>query len=312
MAVNYLRVSVTDRCNLRCIYCMPREGISKVVSDDILSFEEIEHFVRLSVDWGIDKIRITGGEPLIRKDVIRLIRSLSKIKGIKDISMTTNGLLLSRYAEELKNAGLKRINISLDTLKEDRFIKITRFQGLDNVLEGIRKAKAAGLSPIKINMVVIKGINDDEVIDFAELALKETLVVRFIECLPILNNYEFVPNHKIKQVIEKKFGRLKVRRGLFGSNHGPAENFQMMNSSGVIGFISPLSQPFCNGCNRLRLTSRGLLKSCLFSDFVVDLKKALAEKRDEEIKTLFELAVKNKPKQRNLNLDTCHMFKIGG
>lgn len=312
MAVSYLRISITDRCNLRCIYCMPHGGISKIDSEEILRFEEIEHFVRLSVDWGIEKIRITGGEPLLRKDVVRLIRMLSQIRGLNDISMTTNGLLLSRYAKELKNAGLKRVNISLDTLKKDKFMKITRFDGLDNVLEGIKKAKQEGLSPIKINTVIIKGINDDEVIDFAKLTLNEPLIVRFIECLPILNNYQFVPNNKIKQVIEGEFGKLEASRGFPESTPGPAENFRIRNSSGAIGFISPLSQPFCNRCNRLRLTSTGLLRPCLLSDFELDLKGALREGRDKEIKTLFELAIKNKPKGHNLNFSTCHMFRIGG
>lgn len=312
MAINYLRISVTDRCNLRCIYCMPQEGISAMASDEILRFEEIERFVRLSVGWGIDKIRITGGEPLIRKDIVMLIRLLSKIKGINDISMTTNGLLLSRYAKELKAAGLNRVNISLDTLKKDRFMKIARFNGLDNVLEGIKKAREEGLSPIKINVVIIKGINDGEVIDFVKLTLREPLIVRFIECLPILNNYQFVPSNEIKQVIEGEFGKLEAKRGLLDSNHGPAENFQIKNSSGAIGFISPLSHPFCDRCNRLRLTSTGLLRPCLFSDFEVDLKKPLKEGRGEEIKTLFEKAIKNKPEQHNLNFSTCHMFRIGG
>jgi len=302
---------------------MPQEGINKIASREVLRFEEIERFVRLSTHWGIDKIRITGGEPLVRKDIVRLIRMLSEIRGINDISMTTNGLLLTKFAYELKRAGLKRVNISLDTLKKDRFMKITGFNELDNVLDGIERAKEEGLNPIKINAVIIKGINDDEVIEFARLTLNEPLIVRFIECLPILNNYQFVPNNKIKQAIEGEFGKLEELKGIVEANHGPADNFQIRNSLGAIGFISALSNPFCDRCNRLRLTSTGLLRSCLLSDFEIDFKKTLKEGTDAEIRALFELAIKNKPKlpksfgylqpeAHNVNFNTCHMFSIGG
>lgn len=312
VTIDYLRLSITNDCNLNCLYCRPCTShpfIPFEKQDEALSSEEMIDIVKVLVANGIRKVRITGGEPLLREDVVGLVEMLSRMKGLEEISMTTNGTFLAKRARQLKRAGLSRINISLDTLKRDKYIDITGKDCLNEVFQGIEEALYMEFLPVKLNVVIMKGINEDEVLDFAKLTLNEPLIVRFIECLPILNNYEFIPNNKIKQGIEWKFGKLKAKRGV---HHGPAENFQIKNSLGGIGFISPLSQPFCNKCNRLRLTSTGLLRPCLFSDFEVDLNKALKEGREEEIKTLFEVAIKNKPKQHNLDFSTCHMYRIGG
>jgi cyclic pyranopterin phosphate synthase len=291
---------------------MPQIGIPKIASHEILDFEDIDYFVKLSIGWGINKVRITGGEPLVRKDIVTLIEMLSKINGIEELSMTTNGLLLSGYAKELKKAGLRRVNISLDTLRNDRFREITGFSGLENVLEGIKTAQEEALNPVKINVVVIKGINDDEVAEFAELTMNEPVIVRFIEHMPMINNYEYVSNNTIKQVIEERFGKLEPTGRFLESNNGPAEQFRIKSSCGAVGFISAFSTPFCSKCNRLRLTSTGILKPCLASNSEVDIKEALKERKDEDIKNLFELAVRNKPETPCPEFRTCYMSRIGG
>jgi cyclic pyranopterin phosphate synthase len=299
--INYLRISVTDRCNLRCIYCMPPEGISWIPHTEILSYEEIVAIVQIAAGLGINKIRLTGGEPLVRAELPELIRMLSEIKGIDEVSMTTNGTLLKAYAKELKQAGLKRVNISLDTLRADRFRYITRCGELKDVLDGIEAAMDADLRPVKVNMVVMRGINDDEILDFANMTYKKEWHVRFIELMPFTEVTGFVPSSELRQHI-KLLGPLEPCLSLIGN--GPAEYYRLPGAKGTIGFISPISEPFCSSCNRLRLTSNGQLCPCLLADDGVDLKQPLrnllASKLPQEIKRLILKAVALKPEHHHL------------
>jgi len=296
--ISYLRISVTDRCNLRCIYCMPEGGVSLVRHEDILTYEEICKAAQAAAELGITKIRLTGGEPLVRSGLPQLVRMLSKIDAIDDISLTTNGTLLSQYAAELKSAGLKRVNVSLDTLRPDRFKFITRLgDNLDGVLEGIQAARTVGLNPVKVNMVVMAGINDDEVVEFAAKTIEEEWHVRFIELMPvsegsIMRKY-FVPASEIKKSLEM-LGKLEPGLPIVGN--GPARYFRFPGARGSVGFITPISEHFCFGCNRLRLTADGKLLPCLLSQEEIDVKRALRQDMSTgELKKLFQEAVARKP-----------------
>ena len=298
--IDYLRISITDRCNLRCIYCMPAEGVKNLPHSEVLRYEEIATVAQAAASIGINKLRLTGGEPLVRLGLSDLIRMLSKIKGIDDIALTTNGILLKRFASELKEAGLKRVNISLDSLKKDRYQHITRTGQIKDALEGIEFAKEIGLNPVKINMVVIKGTNDDEVTDFARLSIEKGWHVRFIEPMPFVDNttFSFVP---IGEIIE----RLKVLGTLepypSGNGNGPAKYYKFAGASGTIGFISPLSECFCSSCNRLRLTVDGMLRPCLMSDHELDLKPALRNGGTlDDIKLSLLHAIEAKPERHKL------------
>lgn len=312
--ITYLRVSVTDRCNLRCIYCMPPGGIKPLRHEDILRFEEIEEIVRYSIDWGIDKVRITGGEPLVRKGVVYLVEILANLKGVEDLSMTTNGILLKGYAKDLKNAGLQRINISLDSLDANKFHRITKVGKLSLILNGIEEALKRDLDPVKINVVVMKGINDDEVLDFAKMSLSRPLHIRFIEYMPFgykgfAKENRFFPTSQIKERLEE-LGEL-IPAEVRGA--GPAKSFRFKKSSGTIGFITPMSEHFCATCNRLRLTADGRLYPCLFSDYGVDIKTPLRTGAGyREIRKLFEEALKNKPEKHSIKGNNQVMSKIGG
>ncbi len=311
--IDYLRISVTDRCNLRCIYCMPPEGIPLIPHDEILSFEEITAVVRVAVDMGINKIRLTGGEPLVRSEIAKLISMIASIDGIKDISMSTNGILLSKYASELTDAGLNRVNISLDTLRYDRFKYITRTDNFSDVLKGIDAAFKVGLNPVKINMVPLKGVNEDEILDFAKLTLEEGWHVRFIEHMSIHENVIPIPNHILFQTIET-LGQLEPFFDLSGN--GPARYYRLPGASGTIGFISPVSEPFCQQCNRLRLSSSGILYPCLFSEAGIDIKQVLrSSASSEEIKNQLKIAIKRKPEKHplaNEKIPGKYMSRIGG
>lgn len=301
--INYLRVSVTDRCNLRCIYCMSPEGVPWMSHSEILSYEEISAVVRIAAELGINKVRLTGGEPLIRAELPELVRMLSEVKGIDDISLTTNGTLLKKYAMELKQAGLKRVNISLDTFKSDRFRYITRCGELKDALDGIDAAMNADLHPVKINMVVMRGINDDEVLDFARMTCKQGWHVRFIERMPFTEMAEVVPSDELRQRIMAIGSLLKTESYQLSaiSSNGPARYYRLSGASGTIGFISPITEPFCSDCNRLRLTSNGRLCPCLLSDEGVDLKQPLrSEVSSEEIKRLISKAVALKSERHHL------------
>ncbi len=299
--INYLRISVTDRCNLRCIYCMPAQGITLLPHSEILSYEEVQAVAQAAAALGINKLRLTGGEPLVRLGLSQLVAMLSKIQGIDDIALTTNGVLLGRYAAQLREAGLKRVNVSLDTLKRDRFHRITRHDKLDDVLDGIETAKAVGLNPVKVNMVVIPGINDDEVLDFARLTVKEGWHVRFIERMPFGagDGSSFIPTREIQERL-LSLGPLEPCRHRHGN--GPAKYFRFPGEAGTVGFIAPLSQHFCFNCNRLRLTVDGKLRPCLLSDDEVDLKAHLrCGASVEELKGLIQQAVAQKPERHHLS-----------
>jgi cyclic pyranopterin phosphate synthase len=292
--IDYLRISVTDRCNLRCIYCMPPEGVPQMPHSEVLSYEEIRAVVQAAAELGISKIRLTGGEPLVRADFPELIKMLSQIRGVTDLCLTTNGTLLRNYAPELKQAGLSRINVSLDTLKPDRFRCITRLGRLKDVLDGVSAGKEAGFSPVKINTVVMRGINDDEILDFARMTYKEGWHVRFIELMPFKDIAEFVPSSGLRQRITS-LGRLEPTPSITGN--GPAMTYHLAGARGTIGFISPLTEPsFCSRCNRMRLTPDGKLRPCLLAEDEIDLKMPLRNNAPiEELKRLILNAVASKP-----------------
>lgn len=318
--INYLRISVTDRCNLRCCYCMPEEGVRSMPHGEILRLEEIEEIVRAASLVGIKKVRLTGGEPLLRRGLEDLIRRISKIPGIDDITLTTNGLLLPARAQALKEAGLKRVNISLDTLREDRYREITRVGNLSEAWEGIQSALAAGLHPVKLNNVVIRGINDDEVVTMARLTVNRPLHLRFIELMPIgVSNAwavdRFVPAAEIADVINKKLGRLLPVKKPKGD--GPAKYYRLKGAEGTVGFITSMSDHFCEKCNRLRLTSSGGLRPCLYDSREIDLKTPLRRGATlREIADLLLDAVASKPDRHHMqegwrDKQRC-MSQIGG
>jgi len=301
--INYLRISVTDRCNLRCMYCMPAEGVKLVSHQDVLTYEEIYTIARAAAELGISKVRITGGEPLVRLGLPELIWMLRGIDAIDDISLTTNGILLSRYASELKRAGLRRVNISLDTLRQDRFEFITGSDyPLSQVLQGIEASRSVGLSPVKLNMVVMAGINDDELASFAQKTIDEDWHVRFIELMPFrgvsTKSSQFVPVSQMRKRLEV-LGKLEPCNPSIGN--GPAKYFRFPKAKGTTGFITPVSEHFCFQCNRLRLTADGKLRPCLMADDEVDLKEPLRGGVSPlGLKRLIEEAVTSKPLRHGL------------
>ncbi len=306
--ISYLRISVTDRCNLRCIYCMPPQGVPKRPHDEILSYEEIETVVRTAAELGITKVRLTGGEPLVRPGIVDLVRMLARVEGIDDLAMTTNGILLSDYAQALAQAGLQRVNVSLDTLRPERFRRITRCGSLENVLAGMQAARAAGLEPIKINTVVIRGMNDDEAVDFARKTVEPGWHMRFIELMPIgtgtqvANDWQNrgVSAKEVREQIESTLGKLIPAKIAVGN--GPARYYRLPDAKGTIGFITPISEHFCYQCNRLRLTADGHLRPCLLSDAEIDLRTPLRAGADvEQVKTLIRQAIESKPMRHHLN-----------
>jgi len=300
--INYLRISVTDRCNLRCIYCMPADGVSLMSHNDILSYEEIYTVARAAAEMGINKVRLTGGEPLVRAGLPELVQMLAGIDTIDDISLTTNGTMLAEHAAELKQAGLQRVNISLDTLRADRFGQITRCGNLEDTLKGIEVARAVGLDPVKINVVVMAGVNDDELPDFAARTVSEGWHVRFIELMP-LNGDEPVAS-KLVSVREMKhrldpLGKMEPCRVNVGN--GPAKYFSLPQATGTIGFITPVTEHFCYHCNRLRLTADGKLRPCLLSEDEVDLREPLRRGASAaKLKGLIEEAIARKPRGHKL------------
>jgi cyclic pyranopterin phosphate synthase len=303
--INYLRISITDRCNLRCIYCVPPTGERKLEHKDILRYEELLRIVRIAIELGIHKIRLTGGEPFVRKGIREFIPKLMSIDGLDDVSLTTNGVYLKDHLDMLKAAGIGRINVSIDSLKRLNFKFITRFDYFTRVWEGIEMARDMGFSPIKLNVVVMKGINDNEVLDFGRLAIERPYHIRFIECMPIglqANSLAFTPNSEIEKALVNEFGPLIPVSS--GENDGPARRFRFEGGEGEIGFISPISHPFCQGCNRLRLTANGMLLPCLLSDREVSIKDPLRRGcLDGELIEAFSKAVHLKPQHHPLNLD---------
>ena len=300
--IDYLRVSVTDRCNLRCLYCMPPEGVVPSEHKDILTYEEIVRIVEIGAGLGVKKVRLTGGEPLARKNITFLISSLKKIRGIKDLSMTTNGTLLEKYAREIAEAGLDRVNVSIDSFIPDRYSKITRGGSLDAVLRGLSAAERAGLHPIKINMVPIRGVNEDEVRDFARLTMDSDFHVRFIEFMPSGRNDYWSPERYITtDEIRRTIETIAPLTPVHVRKNGPSRYFRLKGAKGVIGFISALTHHFCADCNRMRLTADGKLRPCLFSETEIDLRTALRSGApDSEIERLFRLSIEIKPEGHNM------------
>lgn len=315
--INYLRISVTDRCNLRCCYCMP-EGVQDVGMKNILTFEEIWEIVRTGVSLGITHIRITGGEPLVRKGCVNLIRGIREIPGVETITMTTNGVLLGNYAKQLKEAGVDGVNISLDTLDPEEFFKITGKRELQEVLEGIRAAKTAGL-PVKLNAVNRKELDPIPLVRYAQ---EENLPLRFIEMMPVGYGKKYVgrSNEELRETLEAVCGKAECmtnREELSRMGSGPAVYYQFSDLKVPVGFISAIHGKFCDTCNRVRLTAEGYLKLCLCYDEGEDLRRVLREGEKENLRTIMEQTIFRKPAAHCFEhpaemTETHEMVKIGG
>jgi cyclic pyranopterin phosphate synthase len=316
-----LRISVTDRCNIRCFYCMPDENVRFLPRRDILSFEEMERFVRVVAAMGVNKLRLTGGEPLVRSDLPRLVERLAAIPGIYDIALTTNAILLAEQAPALKDAGLSRINISLDALTEDTFRRIARRDGLDRVLAGIQAAKAVGFEKIRLNAVAIKGITEPEIVPLTNFAREHSMEMRFIEFMPLdaENNWQHdqvLSGEEIRRLIEEAIGPLEPAERPDPSQ--PATDFVFTDGSGSIGFINPVTQPFCHDCNRLRLTAEGKVRNCLFSTVEWDARVIMRSGgTDVELAELIRDCVRAKKPGHGIDSADFHkperaMYQIGG
>jgi cyclic pyranopterin phosphate synthase len=317
--LTYLRISITDRCNLRCAYCLPYEGTQRLDHADILRYEEILRIVRVGVRLGISKVRITGGEPLVRKGIYDFLSQLSALPGIQDLSLTTNGVLLEENLDRIRSAGVRRINVSLDTLRPERYRDITGVDAYARVWSGIRAALAAGLRPVKINAVALSGVNDDELVDLARLSLDFPLHVRFIEFMPIGRS-------RIGSRPPLLVPEIRSRIGVLGElipierteMDGPAQRYRFAGAAGEVGFIPAISHSFCSRCNRLRLTANGQLRPCLLSDRQEDLKEPLrAGCSDDDLAAIFLEATRHKPSDHNLSVGEpahvcCQMRSIGG
>jgi len=317
MKVDYLRISVTDKCNLRCVYCQPLGGCDLIDRKEILRLEEIHRITRLFTQCGITKVRLTGGEPLFRRNIVYLVRELAAVAEIEDLSLTTNGVLLGQMAAELKQAGLKRVNVSIDSAEKNSYKQITGFDLLSKVTEGIYKAIEVGLSPVKTNSVIIKGINVSQILPLAEMSVCLPAAVRFIEYYPT-SKYtrpagDYVPNSEVRRIIEDRFGTLSP--ALTRPSNGPALYFKIKNSAWTIGFISGRSSMFCHKCNRLRLTSDGKLKPCLYSAHSYDLKKLIRSRMsDRQLLNQLKRIISQKSNYTRLNstAEEFSMRKVGG
>lgn len=299
--INYLRLSVTDRCDMRCLYCMPAEGIPKLDHCEVLSYEELHQLAAAAVAVGIEKIRVTGGEPLVRKGIVNFLQRLATIPGLRQLVLTTNGQLLAGMAAELRRAGVQRLNISLDSLRPKVFARITRCGDLERVLAGIKAAEEVGL-PIKLNMVVMRGINDNEIADFAALTLKKDCSVRFIEYMPTKTEEGWqslvVPGDEILARLGRDYPFTPIIRGELA---GPAREFRIAGAKGNIGVITALSGHFCQDCNRIRTTASGKIRNCLFSAEEFDLRALLARGDAGAIQTELRRLVSVKPARHAMN-----------
>ena len=310
--MEYLRVSVTDRCNYRCIYCMPEDGVDKLCHTDMLSFEEIIQIVKAAVSLGTRKVRITGGEPLVRKGIVSLCKSISEIDGVQELSMTTNASILAPMAQELYDAGIHRINISLDTLNPEKFARLTRKGTLSDAIEGIRAAIKCGMNPVKINTVLIGGFNDDEILDLVNLTMQYPVHVRFIELMPIGHTTEFGKEAYLP--VDTVLERVPQLVPVEGEKTAVAKLYTLPGAKGKVGLISPVSNHFCSDCNRLRLTSDGKLKPCLHSAHEIPVRNL----HGEELKQAIEKAVNLKPERhaelsaQSRSQSARDMNKIGG
>jgi GTP 3',8-cyclase len=303
-AIKSVRVSVTDKCNFRCRYCMPAEGLEWLARDEVLSFEEIERLVGLLAAMGVDEVRLTGGEPLVRREVPVLVEKLARLEGVRDLSLTTNGVLLDRLAGPLVAAGLRRINVSLDSLSHVRFAEITRRDALDRVLAGLAEAERyPELRPIKVNCVAVKGFTESEVPALAELARRKPYVVRFIEFMPLdadeaWREDDVLTGGEIRAEIEKHWPLVEIP----AKASSTARRFRFADGAGEIGFVNPVSEPFCSTCDRIRLTADGKLRTCLFSRREWDLKEPLrAGASDLELEGLLRRAVAHKELKHRIN-----------
>jgi GTP 3',8-cyclase len=299
-----LRVSVTDRCNFRCQYCMPAEGLPWLERDALLSYEEIARLVRLLSEMGVHDVRLTGGEPLVRKDLWRLVEMLSPLEAVHDLSLTTNGYLLGRQVGDLVRAGLRRVNVSLDSLAPDRFFQLTRRDSLAQVLDGLEAAEAyPQLRPIKVNVVALRGFTEDEVLRFADFARRKPYEVRFIEFMPLDADREWsmdkvLPNEDVRRIIAAEYALEPVGR----ERHGTARRWRFADGRGELGFISPVTEPFCGDCNRIRMTAEGFLRTCLFSMRETDLRTPLREgASDDELEAIIRDAVWHKELKHRVN-----------
>jgi cyclic pyranopterin phosphate synthase len=316
-----LRVSVTDRCNIRCFYCMPAEHVEFRPRHELLSFEEIERFVRVVAPMGVDKVRLTGGEPLVRQDLPVLVRLLALIEGIRDIALTTNGILLAEQAQALKDAGLKRLNISLDSLNRETFFKISRREGLERVLQGIFAAKRVGFRKIRLNAVAIRGVTEADIVPLGQFARQHGMEIRFIEFMPLdadgnWDNESVLSGAAIRAVLEREIGPLEPL-GVDDPSQ-PATDYAFVDGVGRIGFINPVTQPFCRNCNRLRLTAEGQVRNCLFSTEEWDSRAILrGGGSDQELAELVRESILAKRAGHGINSDEFvkparAMYQIGG
>lgn len=293
--ITYLRVSVTDLCNLRCRYCMGEDGVEKLSHSDILSHEEIEEIVRAAVDCGVRKVRVTGGEPLVRPGIVDICRRIGAIEGVEELCLTTNGVLLPRFAKDLHSAGVARLNISLDTLRAERYVDITRIGTLENALDGLKAAKEAGFPPPKINCVLMGGVNDDEIPDFVELTRNEAVSVRFIELMPIgpcmgWDRRRFIPDEAVLRAVPEL-------EPVQDDSDGVARLYRLPDGAGTVGLIRPVSDHFCPNCNRLRLTADGKLKPCLHSALEIPVRGL----HGDELTATIRQAVLAKPQRHHLD-----------
>jgi cyclic pyranopterin phosphate synthase len=320
--IDYLRVSLTDHCNLRCVYCMPLSGLRFARADELLSTAELERVARAAVAVGFRKIRLTGGEPTLRPDLVEIVERLARLPGLRDLAMTTNGILLPRLAARLASAGLRRINIHIDTLHPGRLQRLMRFGTVDEIWAGIEAAEAVGLRPIKLNVVVVRGYNDEDVVELARLTQGREWHVRFIELMPLGGGEcarvavsQYVSNKDVRLRIEEALGLLAPLPDQHPSDE--SQNFHLRDGAGVIGFISPVSRPYCSNCSRMRLTADGKFHLCLLNDDEIDLRQVLRSGADETaIQQLLLRAVAAKPTghhlARGISTADRSMYQLGG
>ncbi|MFI5398106.1 MAG: GTP 3',8-cyclase MoaA [Candidatus Binatia bacterium] len=321
-AIDYLRISLIDHCNLRCVYCMPLSGLRFAKSDELLSAAELERVGRAAVAVGFRKIRLTGGEPTLRPDVVEIVERLARLPGLHDLAMTTNGILLPRLAARLASAGLRRVNVHIDTLHPGRLQRIMRFATMEEIWAGIDAAEAVGLRPVKLNVVVTRGYNDEDVVELACLTQTHDWHVRFIELMPLgggecarLAVSQYVSNTDTRRRIEEAVGPLTLLPDQHPADE--SQNFRLADAPGVIGLISPVSRPYCGSCNRMRLTADGKFHLCLLNDDEIDLRRALRDGTDETaIQNLLLRAVAAKPTghhlARGVSTEDRSMYQIGG
>ncbi|MGB4441302.1 MAG: GTP 3',8-cyclase MoaA [Coriobacteriia bacterium] len=331
--IDYLRISVTDRCNLRCVYCMPPDGVEWKAHDQVLTLEEIERFAAIAAGEGISKIRLTGGEPLVRLGIVDHVRRLRETTGIEAIALTTNATLLPKYAADLAEAGLRRINISLDTLDPEVYAQVTRGGDLSNVLAGLDAAFAVGMDPVKLNVVIVRSL-DQDLVGFARMTMDRPLHVRFIEYMPVgdvgehsctsseADGWSAADHVSSDEILERLategsaagLGELAaVERDAAPGGWGPARYYRFPGARGTLGVISPLSHHFCGECNRLRLTADGKLRTCLFSDDEIDVRSVLRTGTDEDVRAVIREALDAKPEGHHMQMGTVRrMSQIGG